>query len=79
MSVKVTISLPDLLLPEIDAYSKKLNLNRSSAIAMMCSEYMRGLNAVDAVSKLAGMFETYQKNGTLPTDESLKEIEQQIK
>ena len=71
--------MPDSIVPDIDAYAKKLNLSRSAAVTMMCSEYMRGLSAVDAVSKLAGMFEAYQTNGTLPTDAALKEIEQQVK
>ena len=79
MSVKVTISLPDGLLPQIDAYAEKMSLNRSAAIAMMTSEYMRGLSAVDAVSKLAGMMEQYQRHGTLPTDAELNEVEEQVK
>jgi Ribbon-helix-helix protein, copG family. len=74
--MRLSISMPDSLVPEVDAYASKLNLNRSAAISMMVSEYMRGLSAVDAVSKLAGMFEKYQADGTLPTDEALSALEQ---
>lgn len=75
--MRLSISMPDELVPQVDAYAKKLNLSRSAAIAMMASEYMRGLSAVDAVSRLASMFEQYQQQGTLPTDEELAEVERQ--
>lgn len=73
--MRLSISMPEELVPEIDAYAQKLHLSRSAAISMMVSEYMRGLSAVDAVSKLAGMMEQFQKDGTLPTDEELVQIE----
>lgn len=77
--MRLSINMPDSLVPEVDAYAEKLHLSRSAAISMMVSEYMRGLSAVDAVSKLAGMMEQYQKHGTLPTDAELAKIEDQTK
>lgn len=75
--MRLSISMPEELVPEIDAYAQKLHLSRSAAISMMVSEYMRGLSAVDAVSKLAGMMEKFQSDGTLPTDDELNQLEQQ--
>lgn len=74
--MQLSITMPDTLVPELDAYAEKLNLSRSAAITMMVSEYMRGLSAVDVVSKFVGMLEDFKKDGTLPSDEELKKIEE---
>lgn len=71
--MKLSISLEDKLLAEMDAFAKEHYMTRSALIACSCTQYMAAVNATRAVKDIAKALRTAaDKNELSP------ELRQQI-
>lgn len=52
-SYRLTLNVPTELLTRIDDYAKRLNVNRTSAICMLCSMSLDSYKALDSIGTLA--------------------------
>lgn len=52
---RVNINFDDELLDRIDKYAKKLGVNRSATISMLCSEFLDQKEAVITLQALSNM------------------------
>lgn len=56
MTKKVTITIDDSVLEQIDTYADKVGLSRSSLIALSCSKYIDAEKKMPAMKELVDMF-----------------------
>lgn len=52
---RVNINFDEELLKKIDDYAKKLGVNRSATISMLCSEYLDQKEALTTLQALSSM------------------------
>lgn len=54
---RVSMNFDDDLLKKVDDYAKKLGVNRSACVSMLCSEYMEQKEALVTLQAIAKMQE----------------------
>lgn len=59
---RVTVNLNTSLVNEVDEYAEKMNINRTSAVAVLLSQAVNAQNAMNDLSKLVKLAEEEQKN-----------------
>lgn len=52
---KVTMNFDEGLLADIQAYADKMHINRSAAIAVICSEFLKNQKLVTTLDEMMGL------------------------
>lgn len=58
---RISINVPTETLNRIDDYATKMNINRTSAIVVLCNQMLDNTNAMDALSAIKDMMTTMDK------------------
>ena len=76
--VRINMNLGDSLVEKIDEFAKEMNINRTAAVSILCTNALKNMEAMDVMKELLEMFDRYGKNGQLPTDEELKLLDAKV-
>lgn len=63
--MRININIDDDMLGSIDAYARKMDINRTSAIKVLCSQALQAQEASKSVSELNEMLKKYEAVGVL--------------
>ncbi len=63
--MRININIDDDMLGSIDAYARKMDINRTSAIKVLCSQALQAQEASKSVSELNEMLKRYEAVGVL--------------
>lgn len=75
----ITIRVPIDMLQGCQAYADKFGISRTAAIVLLVNRGLQQEQVIDVANKLAGYYDKYDKDGTIPTDAQLAELENSIK
>lgn len=63
--MRININIDDDMLGSIDAYARKMDINRTSAIKVLCSQALQAQETSKIVSELNEMLKRYEAVGVL--------------
>ena len=57
---RVSVCMTDDVLKKVDEYAKSVGISRSSAISVLCIEYLNQREAMDIINKATSILESSQ-------------------
>lgn len=60
-TVRLNVNLPKTLMESVDAYADSMNINRTSAVAVLLSQALNAQQAMSDMAKLTSMLEQLPK------------------